>query len=99
MYMSHVKLHSFKFPFSFVWSDSEWERDDDASSESTLDETTCKIWLTHFSDVDVFVKDETCVIGKMLRAFPLLYQIDDPEDDLIIQLWMCNSDNDTYNVS
>lgn len=99
MYMSHVKLHSFKSPLSFVWSDSEWERDDDASSESTLHETTCKIWLTHFSDVDVFVKDGTCVIGKMLRAFPLLYQIDDPEDDLIIKLWMCNSDNDIYNVS
>ncbi|XP_071832842.1 netrin receptor UNC5A-like isoform X2 [Apostichopus japonicus] len=77
--------------------DSVWERDEKASSESTLHETSCKIWLTHFSDVDVFVKDGTCVIGKMLRAFPLLYQIDDPEDDLIIKLWMCNSDNDIYN--
>ncbi|PIK60193.1 putative netrin receptor UNC5B [Apostichopus japonicus] len=73
-----------------------WVRDEDASSRASLEKTSCSIFLTHFSDYDVVVRDNDCIIGKMLRVFPMINRLSGPADDLLLSLWICNNQQEVY---
>ncbi|KAJ8020002.1 hypothetical protein HOLleu_41819 [Holothuria leucospilota] len=66
--------------------DMMWIKED---VEYKLTQRFCHIFLKHFSGVNVNISDTK---EKMLRAIPFASAIDDedPNEDIILNMWLCN---------